>query len=89
MGDRSLSNRAASFTSWANTVDRSARTAPARAKGPGSLAHWIAKLDAERFANATAAQKEAAAVAMRKAHFARLAAKSAESRKRKSALGGT
>jgi hypothetical protein len=81
--DRSLSNRAASHASWANTPDRTARTAPARAAGPGSLAHWMAKLDVVRFANATDAQKRAAAESMRKAHYAKLAAKSAESRKRK------
>ena len=55
--------------SWANTVDRSARTAPARAA-----------LDAKFLAEADGDPVRAAH--LRKAHFARLALKSAQSRRK-------
>lgn len=80
--DRTQSNRAAAFVSWGNTVDRSARTANARKAAPGSLDHWIAKLDPERFADATPNQIRDAAIAMRKAHFARLGAASVAARRK-------
>jgi hypothetical protein len=84
MANRSLANRAAAYSSWGKTVDRSARTANARKAGPGSLDHWLGKLDPERFANATETQRRDAAIAMKRAHFASLAAKSAKARNAKS-----
>jgi len=47
--------------SWANTPDRTARTAPARDAGPGSVDYWLARLDPERFADATGEQRLVAA----------------------------
>ena len=71
------------LTSWANTVDRTARTERARAAGPSSLEYHLKRLDADRFANATEAQRIAAAEAARRAYFARLALQSAASRRRR------
>ena len=65
--------------SWSNTVDRSARTAAGRKAGPGSVDYWLTRLP-EKFADATDAQRLAAAEAARKAHFAEMALKSARSR---------
>lgn len=67
--------------SWAQTPDRSARTRKARANGPSDLPWHVARLDPERFANATEAQKLAAAEAARKAYFAELGLKSAAARR--------
>lgn len=82
--ERALSNRAAAYASWGKTVDRATRTAAARAASPGSLEHWMSKLDAEKFGNATEAQRRDAAIALRRAHFAGLAAKSVKARNAKS-----
>jgi hypothetical protein len=68
-GERRLRARVASEESWANTLNRSARTAPARAA-----------LDA-KFLQA-ADGDPVRAEHLRKAHFARLALKSAQSRRR-------
>lgn len=80
---RSTIGRLGALKSWANTVDRTARTAHARRCGPGSIDYWLARLDPDRFANATEAQKLAAAEAAKKAYFARLALKSAAARSRR------
>lgn len=66
---RSLSASIAAHTSWANTEDRSARTAPARRA-----------LD-EKFLEAAGGDPKRAEH-LRKAHFQRLALKSAQSRRR-------
>ena len=79
---RQLAGRIGGLESWANTPDRTARTRPARANSPGAVDYWLAKLDAERFAEATGKQKLDAAEAMRRAYFARLAMASAKSRRR-------
>lgn len=68
--------------SWANTVDRSQRTAPARRNSPAYVEYHLERLDPVRFADATPEQRLAAAEAARKAHFARLALRSAKSRSR-------
>ena len=47
----------AAYASWSRTPDRTARTAPARTAGPGSLNYWVAKLDPDIFADATDRQK--------------------------------
>jgi hypothetical protein len=67
--DRSLLGRIGAETSWANTTDRSARTAPARAA-----------LDAKFLKQADGDPLRAAH--LRKAHFARLAYLSAQARRR-------
>ena len=77
------SKRAAAFISWAQTVDRSARTEHARSKSPGSLDHWLSRLG-PAFDDATEGQRRDAAIAARRAHFAKLAAASAKARKGKS-----
>ena len=70
--------------SWARTKDRTARTAPARRAGPGSIEWHLTRLDPERFADATEAQKLAAAEAARRAHFAEMAMRSAKVRSKRS-----
>lgn len=67
--ERSLSARIAAHESWAHTPNRSARTAPARAA-----------LD-QKFLDAADGDPVRAAH-LRKAHFSRLALKSAQSRRR-------
>lgn len=80
--ERVTIGRLAAHTSWANTPDRTARTAAARANSPTSIEYHLARLDAERFAGATDEQRRSAAEAARKAYFQRLALKSAKSRRR-------
>jgi len=77
---RQNAGRYGGLKSWANTLDRTARTAPGRSKGPSSIDWHIARLDPGRFANATDAQRLAAAEAGRRAYFAELAMKSARAR---------
>ena len=67
--ERQFAARIAAETSWANTTDRSARTAPARRA-----------LDATFLEQA--AGDPVRAQHLRKAHFARLALKSASSRRK-------
>ena len=73
--------RRAALTSWANTVDRSARTRPARAASPSSVEWHLARLP-EQFDDATDAQRLAAAEAARYAYFQELARRSAIARRR-------
>jgi hypothetical protein len=75
-GERRLRASAAAHTSWANTDNRSARTAPARAA-----------LDAKFLEQAQG--DPVRATHFRKAHFARLALKSAQSRRRAKVLTDT
>jgi hypothetical protein len=67
--ERVLLGRLGGLTSWANTLDRSARTAPGRAA-----------FEAKFLEQAGGDPKRAAA--LRKAYFARLALKSAASRRK-------
>jgi len=67
--------------SWANTPDRTARTAPARRRSPSNVEYHLERLDPERFADATESQRLAAAEAGRRAYFAELAMKSARARR--------
>jgi hypothetical protein len=69
--------------SWARTPDRTARTANGRKAGPNALEWHLARLDPERFADASDAQREAAAESARRAYFQRLAIASHEARRRK------
>ena len=80
--DTSTRGKIASYTSWANTADRSARTAPARAALERSFLDKVP-------ANITDPQaRELAAEALKHAHYLRLAAKSAASRARRKSAGG-
>ncbi len=70
--ERSQRARLASLTSWANTENRSARTAPARR---GLEEKFLREAGGDPLR----------AEALRKAHFARLAYRSARARKRRGA----
>jgi hypothetical protein len=72
-GDRSQISSIAAHTSWANTQDRSARTAPARAA-------LDLKFLTEADGDAIRAEH------LRKAYFKRLALKSVQSRRRAAGL---
>lgn len=75
--ERALRAQIAAHESWANTVDRSKRTAPARAALLSKFEHQVDPegklLPAERAKRAESAKR---------AHFTRLALKSAQSRRR-------
>ena len=77
---RTTIGRYGALKSWGQTVDRTARTAPARRRSPSHVDYWLDKLDPERFANATDSQRLDAAEALRKAYFQGLALKSAKAR---------
>lgn len=64
----SLLGRLAAHQSWANTVDRTARTAPARA---ALEQKWLDQADGD----------PVRAAHIKKAHYARLALKSAQARR--------
>lgn len=67
----SIAGRIGAHISWANTPDRTARTAPARA---GFDAKFLEQAEGD----------PVRAAHLRKAHFAKLALKSAQARRRKS-----
>lgn len=71
--ERTLVARIAVHSSWANTADRSARTAPARAAFDQK---FLEQADGD----------PVRAAHLRKAHFARLALKSAQARRRPESL---
>jgi hypothetical protein len=71
-----LHARAAAHRSWANTVDRSARTAPAREK---FLARFERLVDPD--GSLPEAERIRRAESAKKAHFLALAAKSAAARR--------
>ena len=73
---RALRARMAAHSSWANTPDPAARTAPARAAS-------MARFEDESIADPVERARRAAH--KRKAYFLSLALKSADSRRRKSA----
>jgi hypothetical protein len=78
---RSLVARIAAHTSWANTPDRTARTAPARR---ALLARFEAQVDPDGVLDPVERAKRAESA--RKAYFARLALASVKARReRKSA----
>ena len=80
--ERSQQLRLAAHMSWANTTDRSARTAAAR-----KASHHTRFLDMarEKHPDATEQQIEQIAESLRKAHYTALALKSAAARRAKSA----
>jgi hypothetical protein len=67
------SGRIGALVSWANTPNRAKRTAPARAKGPGSIEYHLARLDPAKFADASTADRIAAAIAARRLYFITIA----------------
>lgn len=79
---RQLAGRLGGLKSWANTVDRTERTKRGRDAGPGSIDYWVDRLPPQ-FADATDEQKHQAALAAKRAHYAELALKSAQARRRK------
>jgi hypothetical protein len=78
---RRLAGRKGALRSWANTVDRTSRTAPARANGPGELTWHMNRLPAA-FDDATEAQRFAAAEAARRAYFTDMAMRAVKARGR-------
>lgn len=70
-------------TSWANTVDRSARTAPAR---KAMLDKFEQQVDPNN--ELTPGERALRAEHARKAHFKRLALKSAQARRKTAELDG-
>jgi hypothetical protein len=81
---RQQTGRLGGLIKWSRTADRTEATATARAAGPGDVNYWLARLDPERFADATDQQRLDAADALRRAHFVRLAMASAKARKKAS-----
>jgi hypothetical protein len=81
---RRLAGRVGGLRSWANTVDRAERTAPARKAGPSSVEYWLHRLD-ERFDHATTEERLAAAQSAKLAHYHELARRSAVTRAAKAA----
>lgn len=75
--ERSLIGRLASHESWARTEDRSARTAPARR---AMLDRFERQVDPDGVL--TTDERARRAANARKAHFTRLALKSAQARRR-------
>lgn len=78
---RQIIGRYGAHKSWANTVDRSARTSRARANAPSSIEWHLARLP-EQFDGAPESARLKAAEAAQKAYFAHLAMKSAAARRR-------
>lgn len=79
--DRRLIAGLAGNTGWANTLDRSARTAPGRAKFADSF-----EVKAREIApDASEAEIKVRAAHLRKAHMQRMALKSVQSRRAKAA----
>jgi hypothetical protein len=80
--DRSLIARLAAHESWANTTDPSARTAPARR---ALLDRFERQVDPDGVLSP--AERARRAGHARKAHFARLALRSAKARRKTPAVG--
>ena len=77
MSDRTLIARIAAHESWVKTTDRAARTANAR---KAFLDRFEQQVDPD--GQMTPAERAKAAESARKAHFARLALKSAQARRK-------
>lgn len=76
--ERALRARLAAHTSWANTPDRTARTAPARA---GLMARFEAEVDPD--GTLPPAERARRAESARKAYYTRLALRPAQARRAK------
>ncbi|MFH9977903.1 hypothetical protein ACH4ND_01320 [Streptomyces sp. NPDC017179] len=81
--ERSMQMRLASHVSWANTKDRSARTAAAR---KASHHDRFLKLAREKHPDGTEEQIAKAAEALKKAHYTAMALRSAQSRRIRSEM---
>lgn len=81
--ERSMRMRIASYKSWANTADRSARTAAAR---KSSHHDRFVRQAREKHPAATDEQVEAAAEALKSAYYRELATRSAATRRIKSEM---
>ncbi len=81
--ERSMQMRIASYKSWANTADRSARTAAAR---KSSHHDRFIRQAREMHPDATEDQVEAAAEALKSAYYRDLARRSAATRRIKSEM---
>lgn len=81
--ERQQIGRYGGLKSWANTVDRTERTARSRANAPGDVDWHLRRLDPVKFADASEKQKQQAAEAARKAYFVELARRSAQARSTK------
>jgi hypothetical protein len=79
--DNSLIGALGSHASWANTPDRAARTAPARA----AFGDRFLREARERFGDLPADELARRAAHLRKAYYARLALKSAQARRKRKA----
>lgn len=79
--ERSLRARIAVNTSWAHTTDRTARTAPATKNSPASRDYWERKVDPDGVMDSMTRAK--AAENARRAHYQRMAYRSAQARRRK------
>lgn len=79
--ERRLASQIAAHESWANTSDRTARTAPARA---AMLARFEREVDPD--GTLPPAERASRAEHKRKAYFQRLALKSARARRRSAEL---
>lgn len=79
--ERTLRSRSGGHTSWANTTDRTARTEPARRKFNEK---FLQQVDPDGLL--APAERARRAEHARKAYFASLALKSAQSRRRASEL---
>lgn len=78
---RSLRARLAVHASWANTKDRTTRTAPGTDASPARLSYWEKRVDpAGEMDDATRAK---AAENARTAHYTRMAYRSAKARRAK------
>jgi hypothetical protein len=80
---RVLRARLAAHASWANTEDRSARTAAGHRAGPGSVDYWERKLDPEGQFDPTECHLRAESA--RNAYMTRLAFNASKARARKAA----
>lgn len=79
--ERRLAASIAANESWARTPDRSARTAPARA---AHMARFEQEVDPD--GKLSPSERARRAASLRKAHFQRLALKSAQSRRKSKEL---
>jgi hypothetical protein len=77
---RALKARAAAHSKWARVSDPTAATAAARAAGPGSLSYFERQIDPQ--GDMDPAERARRAEHLKKAHFARLALKSAVARRK-------
>ncbi|MFD6474362.1 hypothetical protein ACFWEH_12790 [Streptomyces anulatus] len=79
--ERALRARLGAHQSWANTTDRTARTAGARRAAESKFEEEAR----QKHPGATEAQVAAAAESLRKAHFTRMGFLSAQARRKKRA----